>query len=266
MDRIAQIEGRIQQIQSQFDPSSRKKEGPSFQDMLTQAQTSLRIDSVGQTSMGSPVMMPGMASGVSPTGYVNPCPAGKLSPYKGDDGLDIHAPRGTEVYAAKDGVIVYNDPSGHSCWEGPGNDAGAIRIRHADGTETWYAHLSGREEYLKPGMPVKAGQLIGKVGTANNVPHLHMSVFYSSGGDEGGFMDPFELAKVIEQSPGSGSFAQSPPPVPYPQIYGINPSIPQPSLFNQVGNNPMNINNMMDMQMKQMLSAITGDDEKDSGV
>lgn len=141
-----------------------------------------------------------MSPGAGTSGFVNPCPGGKLSPYKGDDGLDIHAPRGTPVSAAKDGVVVYNDPSGHtSAWEGPGNDTGAIRIRHADGTEAWYAHLSGRDESLKPGMAVKAGQVIGKVGVANNVPHLHMSIFNSSGGDEVGFMDPFELAKAVEQ-------------------------------------------------------------------
>lgn len=134
------------------------------------------------------------AGPVLPSGYVNPCPAGRISPYSGDDGCDIHAPVGTPVFAVKGGVVVYNDPSGHSAWEGPGNHTGAVRIRHDDGTYGWYAHLSSRNLDLKPGMRIPAGALIGGVGTANSVPHLHISIFYSPGGDSGGFMAPFTLA------------------------------------------------------------------------
>ncbi|HOT29530.1 MAG TPA: M23 family metallopeptidase [Candidatus Ozemobacteraceae bacterium] len=148
------------------------------------------------TPTTQPTPAPG-AGRVLPSGFVNPCPTGRISPYAGDDGCDIHAPVGTPVYAVKDGVVVYNDPSGHSAWEGPGNHTGAVRIRHADGTESWYAHLSGRNLNLKPGMQVKAGTLVGNVGIANNVPHLHISIFYSRGGDSGGFMDPFELADAL---------------------------------------------------------------------
>lgn len=150
----------------------------------------------GQPPSSSTTPAPG-AGRVLPSGFVNPCPTGRISPYAGDDGCDIHAPVGTPVYAVKDGVVVYNDPSGHSAWEGPGNHTGAVRIRHADGTESWYAHLSGRNLNLRPGMQVRAGTLVGNVGIANNVPHLHISIFYSRGGDSGGFMDPFRLADAL---------------------------------------------------------------------
>jgi len=262
MDRIAQIQNRINQIETTFQgPQQQTENAPSFQQMLQQAQTQGpgRIDMNPVQQMTSPFMVPGMQmapginpvapGGPSPSGFVNPCPGGKLSPYAADDGLDIHAPRGTPVYAAKDGVIVYNDPSGHSCWEGPGNDAGAIRIRHADGTETWYAHLSGRNEDLKPGMTVKAGQMIGNVGTANNVPHLHMSVFYSSGGDDGGFMDPFELEKAIKQAPTATNVASQPMmnPQVYGQMYGMNQGMTPQMPF--TGMSSSNITSMINNQM-----------------
>ncbi|RCK79318.1 MAG: hypothetical protein OZSIB_0189 [Candidatus Ozemobacter sibiricus] len=129
--------------------------------------------------------------------WQNPCPAGRPSPYAGDDGCDFHAPRGTPVYCARDGVIVYNDPRGHSRQETPNDDTGAIRIVHADGKHSWYAHLSARNTALKPGMPVKAGTMIGRVGRANGVDHLHFSIFFTAGGDAGGFMDPFAIAAMF---------------------------------------------------------------------
>ncbi|MEQ8189258.1 MAG: M23 family metallopeptidase [Candidatus Eremiobacterota bacterium] len=261
MDRISQIQSRIRSIENQFNPQQ-TQEGPSFQQMLSQAQSTMKVNNIGgPQSVYGQIMSPG-AAGTS--GFVNPCPAGKLSPYKGDDGLDIHAPVGTPVYAAKDGVVVYNDPSGHSAWEGPGNDTGAIRIRHADGTETWYAHLSDRDTNLKPGMTVKAGQAIAKVGTANNVPHLHMSVFYSSGGDAGGFMDPFELAKAVEQG-GLGNVAQTqgPPAMPpYNPVFGMNsmlPGVNQSSPFNQAGSG-LNMNSVMNMNMNNAFGAMDSDE------
>lgn len=249
MDRISQIQSRIDQIESLFKPGAKQQESStSFEQALNQLkqQNTTRIDSSNMmmapqmNSMMMNPMMPMMPMspvgpmGVNKSGYINPCPTGKLSPYAADDGLDIHAPQGTPVYAAKDGVVVYNDAGGHSAWEGPGNDTGAIRIKHADGTEAWYAHLSGRNENLKPGDFVKAGTPIGNVGTANNVPHLHMSIFYSSGGDAGGFMDPFEMEAMFKNQQGGGAYAMNQM---NPAMYGMN---------NMYGiNNPYGMNNMM---------------------
>ena len=51
-----------------------------------------------------------------------------------------------------------------------------IRVRHPNGTETLYAHLSGMR--VKPGQIVKRGQMIGRVGSTGNSsgPHLHFEI------------------------------------------------------------------------------------------
>jgi murein DD-endopeptidase MepM/ murein hydrolase activator NlpD len=51
-----------------------------------------------------------------------------------------------------------------------------IAIQHAGGLVTWYAHLSAFE--VKVGEKVKAGQLIGLVGSTGNTtgPHLHLEI------------------------------------------------------------------------------------------
>jgi murein DD-endopeptidase MepM/ murein hydrolase activator NlpD len=132
--------------------------------------------------------------------FKNPCPDGKYSPYKGDSGCDISAPRGTPVYAARDGVIVYNDPKGHTGkWEGAGNDTCAVMIKHDDGTQTFYCHMSGRNTALTPGTKVRQGQFIGNVGVANNVSHLHFTIYKPPGGLND-YVDPFETQKMLEQN------------------------------------------------------------------
>lgn len=51
-----------------------------------------------------------------------------------------------------------------------------IRVRHNDGSETLYAHLSRLK--VRPGMKVRGGQVIGKVGSTGKStgPHLHFEI------------------------------------------------------------------------------------------
>ncbi|KWX02165.1 Peptidase M23 [Carbonactinospora thermoautotrophica] len=82
-------------------------------------------------------------------------------------GLDMAAPLGTPVRAVSAGTII------SAGWGGPyGN---RIKIRHADGTQTWYCHLSA---YVRRSGRVAAGQVIGRVGSTGNStgPHLHLEV------------------------------------------------------------------------------------------
>ncbi len=86
-------------------------------------------------------------------------------------GIDFGAGMGTPVLAAGDGVVIEARR-----WGGYGN---WIRIRHADGWETGYAHLSRYAKGLKPGQRVSQGQVIGYVGStgASTGPHLHYEIW-----------------------------------------------------------------------------------------
>ncbi|MFD2082192.1 M23 family metallopeptidase [Actinopolymorpha cephalotaxi] len=90
-------------------------------------------------------------------------------------GLDFASPLGTPVYAVGDGEII--GAGWESAYSAFGN---RIQVRHEDGTVTWYCHLS--RIALRSG-PVRAGTLIGYVGSTGNSsgPHLHFEVHPAGG-------------------------------------------------------------------------------------
>lgn len=85
-------------------------------------------------------------------------------------GMDFAAPTGTPIFAAGDGTVEKA-----SRFSSYGN---YVRIRHAGGTKTAYAHLSRYGKGITPGTRVKQGQVIGYVGTTGRStgPHLHFEV------------------------------------------------------------------------------------------
>ncbi|MEO1252955.1 MAG: peptidoglycan DD-metalloendopeptidase family protein [Pseudomonadota bacterium] len=85
-------------------------------------------------------------------------------------GVDFAAPRGTPIKAAGDGVIERADRYGSF-----GN---YMRIRHANGYKTAYAHLNGFARGMRKGKRVRQGDIIGYVGTTGRStgPHLHYEV------------------------------------------------------------------------------------------
>lgn len=85
------------------------------------------------------------------------------------NGLDIAAPYGTAVGAARHGVVI-------SCgWMG--GYGKAVIIQHDEGFKTLYGHLSSI--HVRPGQQVKAGQFIGRVGSTgwSTGPHLHFTLW-----------------------------------------------------------------------------------------
>ncbi len=84
------------------------------------------------------------------------------------NGIDIRANIGTPVIATADGVIAKASNEGD--W---GN---LIVMTHADGYETWYAHLNGFN--ISESQEVKKGDIIGYVGNTglSTGPHLHYEV------------------------------------------------------------------------------------------
>jgi murein DD-endopeptidase MepM/ murein hydrolase activator NlpD len=85
-------------------------------------------------------------------------------------GTDFAAPTGTPILAAGDGTIERAGP-----FSSFGN---YVRIRHANGYETAYAHLSRFARGMRAGARVRQGQIIGYVGTTGRStgPHLHYEV------------------------------------------------------------------------------------------
>lgn len=91
---------------------------------------------------------------------------------KAHKGVDFAAPRGTPVKAAGDGVIERANRYGSF-----GN---YVRIRHANGYETAYAHLNGFARGIRAGARVRQGDIIAYVGTTGRStgPHLHYEVHF----------------------------------------------------------------------------------------
>jgi len=85
-------------------------------------------------------------------------------------GTDFAAPIGTPILAAGDGVVVRAAP-----FSSYGN---YVRLRHANGYETAYAHMSRFARGLRAGARVRQGQIIGYVGNTGRStgPHLHYEV------------------------------------------------------------------------------------------
>lgn len=106
-------------------------------------------------------------------------------------GVDIIAPTGKLLYAVADGKIekVYADY--------PGSLAGnGVRLRMVDGTYFFYAHMDSLAPGIEVGVPVKAGQILGTVGSTGNAgtAHLHFEVHPQGGAA----VNPYPLVKAID--------------------------------------------------------------------
>jgi murein DD-endopeptidase MepM/ murein hydrolase activator NlpD len=84
-------------------------------------------------------------------------------------GTDFGAPTGTPIGASAPGVVIFAGFRGAT-----GN---FVKLSHAGGVETGYAHCSRLADGLKVGDQVKRMQIIGYVGSTGRStgPHLHFS-------------------------------------------------------------------------------------------
>lgn len=87
-------------------------------------------------------------------------------------GIDIFAPKGTEIVAVADGIVSYigdQKLGGHCLW-----------LTTENGASFYYAHLDRWAPGLYEGMEVQAGDLLGFVGNTGNAKytpsHLHFGV------------------------------------------------------------------------------------------
>jgi murein DD-endopeptidase MepM/ murein hydrolase activator NlpD len=120
-------------------------------------------------------------------------------------GVDFAAREGAPVLAAADGVITDAGPAG-----GYGN---LIRIRHAGGWATGYAHLSGFAPGVAAGARVTRGEVIGFVGHTGLAtgPHLHFEVVLD-GVKIDPMTTPFTGAPAAD--PHAGAYARLRPALP----------------------------------------------------
>jgi len=90
--------------------------------------------------------------------------------HRAHTGVDFGAPTGTRVKATGDATVAFAGRKG-----GYGN---LVILRHQNGYETYYAHLSAFASGIRPGRAVSQGQVVAYVGStgASTGPHLHYEV------------------------------------------------------------------------------------------
>jgi murein DD-endopeptidase MepM/ murein hydrolase activator NlpD len=122
----------------------------------------------GGSSSGGQASAP---SGASSAGYSWPLCAPVTSEYgprwgRMHRGIDLGAPTGTPIGAAKGGTVI------SAGWQG--GYGRLLLIDHGDGVVTAYAHLSSFA--VSSGQSVQRGQTIGRIGMTGNTtgPHLHL--------------------------------------------------------------------------------------------
>lgn len=104
--------------------------------------------------------------------YTHPAPGTRRTQtMHGHNGSDFAGKIGTPVIASAAGVIKVAKDSGYNF--GYGN---YIIVKHSNGTETVYAHLSSVN--VSAGQNVAQGEMIGRLGSSGNStgPHLHFEI------------------------------------------------------------------------------------------
>ncbi|HLO66764.1 MAG TPA: M23 family metallopeptidase, partial [Holophaga sp.] len=109
--------------------------------------------------------------------------------YKGSHkGLDLNAPKGTDVYACLDGEVTM---AGRN--KGYGN---FVMIDHGNGIVTLYGHHN--RNLVSVGQVVRRGQKIAEVGRTGNAtgPHLHFELRVA-----GEVQNPLPFLNDVEEIP-----------------------------------------------------------------
>ncbi|MGP0088352.1 MAG: peptidoglycan DD-metalloendopeptidase family protein [Xanthobacteraceae bacterium] len=97
-------------------------------------------------------------------------------------GVDWATAAGTPIFAAGNGTV---EKAG---WEG--GYGKYVKIRHANGYETAYGHMTAFARNIQPGTKVRQGQVIGFVGSTgvSTGPHVHYEILVN-----GNFVDPLKI-------------------------------------------------------------------------
>lgn len=124
--------------------------------------------------------------------------------------VDIAMPIGTNVFAAREGVVF--DVSSDNFKSGmdlsrDGPAANVVQILHDDGTYAVYAHLNWNSIRVKTGQRVVRGQYIADSGNTgfSSGPHLHFVVLKNAGMRAESVPVRFEGANASAVLPASGA-------------------------------------------------------------
>lgn len=140
------------------------------------------------------------------TNRLDPFGSGEVMTHGGVDIAPTNSPGlgNVNIIAAKDGKVIYpyilnkNDcPSGsyRECGGGYGN---FVMIEHDDGTITLYAHMYENTITVSYGDTVKAGQVIGKMGSSGNSTGMHLHFEVRVGGQR---VDPMNYISEENKRP-----------------------------------------------------------------
>jgi LysM repeat protein len=113
-----------------------------------------------------------VATGNGSAGYTHPVPgAVRTQGIHGYNGVDYGAAVGTPILAAASGEVIVAKTSGYN-----GGYGLYVVIKHANGTQTLYGHLS--KVSVAVGDTVSGGETIGLLGNTGRStgPHLHFEV------------------------------------------------------------------------------------------
>jgi murein DD-endopeptidase MepM/ murein hydrolase activator NlpD len=105
-----------------------------------------------------------------------------LGYFKMHTGVDWAAPLGTSIYASGNGTVEkVGWESGYGKY---------VKIKHANGYETAYGHMTAFARSTQPGARVRQGQVIGYVGSTglSTGPHVHYEILVN-----GRFVDPLRV-------------------------------------------------------------------------
>lgn len=108
--------------------------------------------------------------------------------YRPHLGIDYAAPAGTPVSSSGNGTVIF---AGYG-----GQIGNVVKIRHANGFETNYGHLSKIARGIRTGSKVSQGDIIGYVGSTglSTGPHLDYRVKQN-----GKFVNPLKIQSVREE-------------------------------------------------------------------
>ena len=128
-------------------------------------------------------------------GLHSPMPGGTLAGYPGDTGLDIGG-HFLSVHAIASGTLEYSE-RGHTLWTRAPDTPHSVRLRLDEPipwtdrrdpkrprqravTHVYYTHMSTLRFAVTEGsaasVHVSAGELLGRSGIGNGVPHLHIGL------------------------------------------------------------------------------------------